>query len=92
LRAANDHMNEQPSFRIAPVRTTNDLASTVKLFRAYASSLDVDLSYQNFEAEMQAMPGQYVPRLVNCCLPAIPRALRWVVLDSGLSSLTAAVR
>jgi ribosomal protein S18 acetylase RimI-like enzyme len=54
-------MNEQPSFRIAPVRTTNDLASTVKLFRAYASSLDVDLSYQNFEAEMEAMPGQYAP-------------------------------
>src|ERR1700739_1725312 len=51
-------MNEQPSFRIAPVRTTNDLASTVKLFRVYASSLDVDLSYQNFEAEMEAMPGQ----------------------------------
>jgi hypothetical protein len=54
-------MNEQPSFRIAPVRTTNDLASTIKLFRAYASSLDVGLSYQNFEAEMEAMPGQYAP-------------------------------
>ena len=31
------------------------------LFRAYASSLDVDLSYQNFEAEMAAMPGKYAP-------------------------------
>ena len=30
-----------------------------KLFRAYASSLDVDLSYQNFETEMEAMPGKY---------------------------------
>ena len=54
-------MNEQPSFRIALVRTANDLASTVKLFRAYAASLDVDLSYQGFEAEMEAMPGEYVP-------------------------------
>jgi hypothetical protein len=54
-------MNEQSSFRIAPVRTANDFASTVKLFRAYASSVDVDLSYQNFEAEMEAMPGQYAP-------------------------------
>ena len=54
-------MNEQPSFRIAPVRTANDLASTVKLFRAYAASLDVDLSYQGFEAEMEAMPGKYAP-------------------------------
>jgi hypothetical protein len=54
-------MNEQPTFRVARVRTANDLASTVRLFRAYASSLDVDLSYQGFEAEMEAMPGKYAP-------------------------------
>ena len=69
-------MNEQPSFRITPVRSANDLASAVKLFRAYASSLDIDLSYQDFEAEMEAMPGKYAPRLVNCCLSAISTALR----------------
>jgi ribosomal protein S18 acetylase RimI-like enzyme len=44
-----------------PVRTANDLASAVKLFRAYASSLDIDLTYQDFEAEMEAMPGKYAP-------------------------------
>src|SRR3984893_15123922 len=54
-------MNEQPSFRITPVRTANDLASVVRLFGAYASSLDIDLSYQGFEAEMEAMPGKYAP-------------------------------
>jgi Acetyltransferase (GNAT) family len=54
-------VNERPSFRIMPVRTANDLASTVRLFRAYASSLDIDLSYQGFEAEMEAMPGKYAP-------------------------------
>src|SRR5271155_109204 len=54
-------MREPPYFRIAPVRTANDLASTVRLFRAYASSLDIDLSYQDFEAEMEAMPGKYAP-------------------------------
>jgi ribosomal protein S18 acetylase RimI-like enzyme len=31
------------------------------LFRAYASSLDIDLSYQDFEAEMEALPGKYAP-------------------------------
>jgi hypothetical protein len=31
-------------------------------------------------------------RLVNCCLPAIPTALRWVVSDSGPSSLNAVAR
>jgi ribosomal protein S18 acetylase RimI-like enzyme len=47
--------------RITPVRTSGDLAATVRLFRAYADSLDVDLSYQDFEGEMAAMPGHYAP-------------------------------
>jgi len=29
--------------------------------RAYAASLDIDLAYQGFEAEMAAMPGKYAP-------------------------------
>lgn len=49
------------SFQIAPVRTADDLAATIGLFRAYAASLDVDLGYQDFEGEMAAMPGQYAP-------------------------------
>ena len=44
---------------IAPVRTPDALVATINLFRA--ASLDVDLSYQNFEAEMVAMPGKYAP-------------------------------
>ena len=54
-------MREPVNFHIAPVRTADDLAATVRLFRAYAASLDVDLSYQDFEAEMAAMPGKYAP-------------------------------
>ncbi len=46
---------------ISPVRTADDLAATIELFRAYAASLDVDLAYQGFEAEMAAMPGKYAP-------------------------------
>ncbi len=51
----------RPSFDIAPVRTADDLAEVITLFRAYAESLDVDLSYQDFDAEMAAMPGKYAP-------------------------------
>jgi ribosomal protein S18 acetylase RimI-like enzyme len=54
-------MNDQVGIQIAPVRTRDDLAATVKLFRIYAASLDVDLSYKYFEAEMETMPGQYAP-------------------------------
>jgi hypothetical protein len=40
-------VHEPPCFGIAPLRTANDLASTVRLFKAYASSLDI--AYQDFE-------------------------------------------
>jgi ribosomal protein S18 acetylase RimI-like enzyme len=53
-------MHDAACIQIAPVRTRDDLAATVRLFRAYAASLDVDLSYQSFEAEIEAMPGKYV--------------------------------
>src|SRR5829696_4967761 len=43
---------------IAPVRTPDAVVAAIKLFRAYAASLNVDLSYQDFEAEMEAMPGK----------------------------------
>jgi GNAT superfamily N-acetyltransferase len=49
------------AFTITPVRTATDLAAAIKLFRAYAASLEVDLAYQNFDAEMAAMPGKYAP-------------------------------
>lgn len=49
----------QPNFHITPVRTADDLAAAVMLFRDYAASLDVDLAYQDFETEMQTMPGKY---------------------------------
>lgn len=33
----------------------------VDVLRAYAGSLGVDLSFQGFEAELQELPGSYVP-------------------------------
>lgn len=54
-------MLEAPRPIITPVRSADDLAATIALFRAYAASLDVDLAYQGFETEMAAMPGKYAP-------------------------------
>jgi GNAT superfamily N-acetyltransferase len=50
-----------PQSNIAPVRSAEDLAATVTLFEAYAASLGINLSYQNFIEEMAAMPGKYAP-------------------------------
>lgn len=37
----------------------DDLASVRGLFREYADSLDVDLCFQGFEAELAGLPGSY---------------------------------
>lgn len=37
------------------------LAEIATLFRAYAAMLPVDLSPQGFDAELAALPGEYVP-------------------------------
>ncbi|MGH6911831.1 MAG: GNAT family N-acetyltransferase [Phenylobacterium sp.] len=49
------------AFDIRPVRTQADLAATAELFRGYAASLPVDLGYQDFSAELAALPGKYAP-------------------------------
>jgi ribosomal protein S18 acetylase RimI-like enzyme len=51
----------EAQFRISPVRLAADLRATVALFNAYAGSLGIDLAYQDFSAEMAAMPGKYAP-------------------------------
>ncbi|MBL0767642.1 GNAT family N-acetyltransferase [Sphingopyxis sp. DHUNG17] len=38
-----------------------DIATVASLFRDYAASLNVDLAYQNFDAELAGLPGQYAP-------------------------------
>lgn len=48
-------------FLIAPARTAADLTAAARLFRAYAASLDIDLSYQDFAAELAGLPGKYAP-------------------------------
>ncbi len=48
-------------FRIAPARTPEDFAAAAALFTAYAGSLAIDLAYQDFDAELAAIPGKYAP-------------------------------
>ena len=48
-------------FEIGPAHTSHDLAAVCQLFRDYAASLDVDLQYQNFSAELASIPGPYGP-------------------------------
>lgn len=54
-------MHAQNSFDITTAQTAADVEAVAKLFRAYAAALNIDLSYQNFEAELAGLPGQYGP-------------------------------
>jgi len=49
------------AFDIRPVRTRADLKATAELFRDYAAGLPIDLGYQDFAAEVAALPGKYAP-------------------------------
>jgi ribosomal protein S18 acetylase RimI-like enzyme len=48
-------------FHIAPATSPADLKAAARLFQAYADSLDIDLSYQDFTAELAGLPGKYAP-------------------------------
>jgi N-acetylglutamate synthase-like GNAT family acetyltransferase len=46
-------------YQIRPARSESDLQAVARLFEAYAASLAIDLAYQNFTAEVSALPGKY---------------------------------
>lgn len=54
-------MTNRPRFTIRPAVTPSDLTAIRHLFTAYAESLGIDLSFQNFTAELASLPGLYAP-------------------------------
>lgn len=52
-------MNDKSVFSIVSMRSAEDLWATTALFTAYAESLDIDLTFQNFQSEIAFMPWKY---------------------------------
>lgn len=50
-----------PLIELLTPATPELLAETRTIFREYAQGLGVDLCFQNFEAELASLPGDYAP-------------------------------
>ena len=48
-----------PRIELRRAESAAELALAATIFREYAASLDVDLCFQNFEAEVASLPGEY---------------------------------
>ncbi|EEP82070.1 conserved hypothetical protein [Uncinocarpus reesii 1704] len=55
-------MNVQNQFHIHPARSLQDIDTATALITSYATSLGIDLSYQDFNTEISQMPGNYSPQ------------------------------
>ena len=54
-------MTTAPRFTVKQATSPTDLTDIKSLFTDYASSLGIDLSFQNFTAELDTLPGLYAP-------------------------------
>lgn len=52
---------DAPTIQLITPDTAELIADTRAIFREYAASLDVDLNFQGFEAELANLPGDYAP-------------------------------
>ena len=53
------HSAAAPSIELRRAETAAELAQAADVFREYAASLGIDLCFQNFDAELATLPGDY---------------------------------
>ena len=66
---------DAPEIRLVFPDTPELLAATREILREYAHSLNVDLCFQNFEAELASLPGEYAPPNGSLVLAFVDGAL-----------------
>lgn len=54
-------MDNTPAVSLLNPSLPHEMDAVRDIFREYAGSLDVDLAFQNFEAELAGLPGDYAP-------------------------------
>jgi putative acetyltransferase len=59
--ASIDAVKPTAAIEITPAATEDDLATARELLLEYAASLGFDLGFQDFDAELRSLPGEYAP-------------------------------
>src|SRR5437868_4869026 len=60
-KAEADRKSALAAWRITPAHSAEHIQTVRTLFREYADGLGIDLCFQNFEQELQTLPGAYAP-------------------------------
>ncbi len=58
---AADEAPQRPRIELVHPLGADLLDETARIFREYAASIEVDLCFQDFDAELAALPGDYSP-------------------------------
>ena len=66
---------DQPCVAVELATSASDMASAAQLFREYADSLGLDLSFQNFAYELSHLPGDYAAPRGSLLLAYVDGAL-----------------
>ncbi len=64
-------MNDSLKIELMTPATPEQLGLTREIFREYAASLAVDLCFQDFDAELAALPGEYAAPLGTLLLATV---------------------
>ena len=78
--------------RIVLAERTEAWSCASVLFREYAASLQLDLSFQNFENELAGLPGDYGPPRGRLFLAILEEAIQETAQNSGVSEEERAFR
>ena len=54
-------MGDEPRLELVAATSAEHFGAARDLFKEYAAALSIDLCFQNFEAELASLPGDYAP-------------------------------